>query len=243
MASATSWAAAVLLGVAAWAALAPPARLGDLAPVRDSVAAPVPDRRRALDLLVALGCGAAVWAFFGGRVGLVAGAVGAVLALRALRRVEPPAAGRRRARLARDLPTAVDLLAACLDAGEAPPAALRTVGRALRGPVEEELVALAHRLDLGVDPGVVWSELAAHAELGPLGRALGRAHESGASVSDVVHELAVELRERARAGVEERARALEVKVAAPLGLCLLPAFVVLGIVPMVVGLVATLAPS
>ena len=40
---------------------------------------------------------------------------------------------------------------------------------------------------------------------------------------------------RARADVEERARSIEVKAAAPLGLCLLPAFVVLGVVPMVAG--------
>ena len=50
-----------------------------------------------------------------------------------------------------------------------------------------------------------------------------------------VHRLAEELRERARADVEARARSIEVKAAAPLGLCLLPAFVVLGVVPMVVG--------
>lgn len=243
MGSPAAWVAALLVGLAVAAALTPPATLRGLGPPGSVEVGRAPDRRHGLDVLVALGCGLGVWAFLGGTVGLGAGVVGAVLALRALRRVEAPSVGRRRARLARDLPTAVDLLAACLDAGEAPPTALRTVGRALLGPAEQELVALAHRLDLGVDPGVVWGELAAHAELGPLGRALGRAHESGASVSDVVHELAVDLRERARAGVEERARALEVKVAAPLGLCLLPAFVVLGIVPMVVGLVATLAPS
>jgi hypothetical protein len=54
-------------------------------------------------------------------------------------------------------------------------------------------------------------------------------------VGEAVHRLAEELRERARADVEERARSIEVKAAAPLGLCLLPAFVVLGVVPMVAG--------
>jgi hypothetical protein len=54
-------------------------------------------------------------------------------------------------------------------------------------------------------------------------------------VGQAVHRLAEELRERARADVEERARSIEVKAAAPLGLCLLPAFVVLGVVPMVAG--------
>ena len=55
-----------------------------------------------------------------------------------------------------------------------------------------------------------------------------------------MHRLAEELRERARADVETRARSIEVKAAAPLGLCLLPAFVVLGIVPMVVGVFGSL---
>lgn len=236
---AAGWLVALLVGVAAWCAQAPPPRLPLPSPPEPGPVAAA--GRRPLDPVTALGCGVATWAFLGGTLGLLAGAVVAVVAYRLLSRLEAPAAVRRRERLARELPTAVDLLAACLDAGSAPPVALRTVGRALRGPVEEELARLGHRLDLGVDPGVLWAEVAASGELAPLGRALGRAHETGASVSEAVHRLAEELRESARAEVEERARALEVKVSAPLGLCLLPAFVVLGIVPMVVGLVSSLA--
>ncbi|MCW2792983.1 MAG: type secretion system protein, partial [Nocardioides sp.] len=41
--------------------------------------------------------------------------------------------------------------------------------------------------------------------------------------------------------VEDRARAVGVKAALPLGLCLLPAFVLIGIVPLVAGLLTTLA--
>jgi Flp pilus assembly protein TadB len=82
-------------------------------------------------------------------------------------------------------------------------------------------------------PGPVWRDLAAHPQLGPLGRAVGRAHETGAAMGDAVHRLAVELREREQAEVEARARSIEVRAAAPLGLCLLPAFMVLGVVPMV----------
>jgi hypothetical protein len=59
-------------------------------------------------------------------------------------------------------------------------------------------------------------------------------------VGQAVHRLAEELRERERADVEERARSIEVKAAAPLGLCLLPAFVVLGVVPMVAGVFSSM---
>jgi Flp pilus assembly protein TadB len=172
---------------------------------------------------------------FGGPVGWAAGAAAAVAVWVVLGRAEDPSVVRRRERLLADLPTAVDLLASCLAVGAAPESALVVVSRALEGPVGEELLAIHHRLELGVDPAQVWRGVAAHEQLGPLGRAVGRAHETGAPVGRAVHQLAEELRERARADVEARARSIEVKAAAPLGLCLLPAFVVLGVVPMVVG--------
>ena len=175
------------------------------------------------------------WALLGGVLGWAGGLVAATAVWVVLGRTEDPSVVRRREQLVDDLPTGVDLLAACLDAGSAPEAALVTVSRALGGPVGEELVAIHHRLEVGVDPRQVWRSIAAHEQLGPLGRAIGRAHETGAPVGRAVHRLATELRERARADVEARARSIEVKAAAPLGLCLLPAFVLLGVVPLVAG--------
>ena len=52
--------------------------------------------------------------------------------------------------------------------------------------------------------------------------------------------LADELADRSRASVEERARGVGVKAAVPLGLCLLPSFVLLGVVPLVVSLLQSL---
>ena len=51
-----------------------------------------------------------------------------------------------------------------------------------------------------------------------------------------VERLADELARSGRAETEERARAVGVQAAVPLGLCLLPAFVLIGIVPLVVAL-------
>ncbi len=194
-------------------------------------------RLRPLLSLVAA-CGG--WALLGGPAGWVAGPVAAGTVWVVLGRTESPAVVRRREQLLEDLPLAIDLLGSCLDAGAAPESALVTVGRALGGPVGEEFLGLHHRLGIGVDPTQVWRSLAGHPQLGPLGRAVGRAHDTGASVGRAVHQLAEELRERALAEVEARARSIEVKAAAPLGLCLLPAFVVLGVVPMVVGVFASM---
>ncbi|SDS70347.1 Flp pilus assembly protein TadB [Nocardioides scoriae] len=179
--------------------------------------------------------GAGAWAFLGGPLGVVGGVVAGLVAWVVLGRAEDPGAVRRRERLTEELPTAVDLLGCCLDAGAAPEQALGTVGRALGGPVAEELDAVHARLELGVDPRAVWHDLGRHPQLAPLGRTVARAHDSGASVAEAVHQLAAELRLRTEAEVEARARRIEVRAAAPLGACLLPAFVLLGIVPMVAG--------
>ena len=55
-----------------------------------------------------------------------------------------------------------------------------------------------------------------------------------------VERLAESLSEDLRGEIEDRARAVGVKAALPLGLCLLPAFVLLGIVPTVAGMLRTL---
>ena len=184
--------------------------------------------------------GVALGAFLGGVVGIAGGVLAGALAWRLLGRVESPGAVRRREALARDLPGAVDLLVAAFDSGVAPGPALGLVAGALDGPVADELGGLHHRLDLGADPAIVWAELAHHPQLASLGRALGRAHDTGASVTAAGARLAQELRESAHAEIESRARSVSTRAAAPLGLCFLPAFVLLGIVPLVAGLVTTL---
>lgn len=232
---------ATLAGIAALLLLPRGARFGDSSD-RSPPTAPRPERAllKRLRPLLALAAGSGGWTILGGPAGLLAAVAAAVAVWVVLGRVEAPSLLRRRERLVADLPIAVDLLGACLDAGAAPESALVTVGRALGGPVGEELIGLHHRLEIGVEPAQVWRSLAGHPQLGPLGRAVGRAHDTGASVGLAVHQLAGELRERALAEVEARARSIEVKAAAPLGLCLLPAFVVLGVVPMVVGVFASM---
>lgn len=173
------------------------------------------------------------WALLGGSLGIPAGAAGAITVWVVLGRAEDPAVRRRREGLASDLPVAVDLFGACLAAGAAPASALLSSADALGGPVAEEFRAVRHRLELGLAPSEVWGAVGQDPVLAPLGRALMRTHETGASVETSVRRLAMELRERAAAQVEERARGIEVRAAAPLGLCLLPSFMVLGVVPMV----------
>ncbi|MDT9594761.1 type II secretion system F family protein [Nocardioides zeae] len=151
-----------------------------------------------------------------------------------LRRSEPASVRRRRDLQRRDLPAFVELYGAALGSGAPTGAALETVRAALPGPVADDLAPVAARLALGVDAGVVWGALVAEAgPLAPLGRVMARAHESGAAVTPAVLDLADALAAQGRAEVEDRARTVGVRAAVPLGVCLLPAFLLLGIVPLV----------
>ena len=194
-------------------------------------------RHRLLWSLLA-GIGAA--AFVQGRAGPVAGVVAAVVAWVVIGRAEPADVRRSRDAVRRDLPHVVELFGATLRAGAAPGEGIALVCAALPGPAGDRLAGVAARLSLGLDPVEVWSSLADDPLLARLGRTLARAHSSGAPVVAAVERLADDLARTGRAETEERARAVGVKAALPLGLCLLPAFVLIGIVPLVVALLATL---
>jgi Flp pilus assembly protein TadB len=181
-----------------------------------------------------------VWLLVGGTLGPPAAALVAAGTWIGVARMEAPAARRRREQMEAGLPHAVDLLVACLASGSAPGTAVAEVADALDGPLREELTGVAVRLRLGADPVTVWREVAAHPELGRLGRSVARAVDSGSSVAAAMTRLADDLRRDARSRVEARARAVGVKAALPLGLCMLPAFVLVGVVPLVVGSLSAL---
>lgn len=185
--------------------------------------------------------GTGVDALVGGVPGLVLGGFLAAAVWLAAARAEPAAARRERDAVRRDLPSLVLLVSLGLQAGAATGAAVRAAARSLPGPAAERLLPAVDRLGLGVDPERVWSDLADDPGLAPLGRALARAERSGAPVAAVVGRLADDLASTARAEVEQRARAVGVRAAVPLGVCLLPAFLLLGIVPLVAALVADLS--
>jgi Flp pilus assembly protein TadB len=206
----------------------------------DDTAEPERDPAALLHLVVSSSAGLAPVIFLGGPAGVAAGLVVAVLVHRSLSRREPASERRRREAVSRSLPHVVDLLAVALAAGSAPSTAFGSVAAAVGGPVAEELDAVRRGLDLGRDPVQVFRDLAGRPGLASLGRTLSRAVETGASVSDALHRLADDVAATARQDAEARARTVGVRAAAPLGLCLLPAFVLVGVVPLVAGTVGSL---
>ncbi|GAB3317216.1 type II secretion system F family protein [Geodermatophilus aquaeductus] len=187
-----------------------------------------PGRRLVLPVLAGL----AVALLLGGGTGVALGAVMGVLADRWLRRV--PGDGSAASLPAEELPVACDLLGVCLAAGLTVGGALGAVASALPGPLGDALAAVAGRLRLGAAPRTAWHD--APPELAGLGRVLVRAGESGAAAAPALRVLAAEARAAARSRAEAGVRRAGVWVLAPLGLCFLPAFVCLGIAPMVIGI-------
>ncbi|MEO3752621.1 type II secretion system F family protein [Streptomyces sp. B6B3] len=144
----------------------------------------------------------------------------------------------RRGRAAEDdrLPLATELLAACLAAGAAPGEAAAAVGSAFDGPVGTALRRAAAELRLGGEPAIAWGRFGQLPGADGLARRLELAHGSGAPVARVVAAEAAECRGRRLRLAQTRARRAAVYVTGPLGLCFLPAFLVTGVAPVVLGL-------
>ncbi|GAA4506395.1 type II secretion system F family protein [Actinoallomurus oryzae] len=172
----------------------------------------------------------------GGVTGWTAGVLITVGCIRVLSRLEPRAVRQRRARIIAELPLTIDLLAACLRGGGAWHASVEAVAEAVGGPLGEALARVAARIRLGADPAQEWLNLADDPALAPLGRAAARAATGGAPVAATLARLARDQRRTARAAASARARTAGIRAVAPLGLCFLPAFIILGIVPAIAGM-------
>lgn len=214
-----------------------PARRADTAPERPPTQAAEAPTTASVGLraAVAAGAGAAVLLLVPGPVGLAGSLVAAGVGWWRSAGLEPASARHRRERLEAELPHVVDLVLSAVAVGAAPGEALSRVAEVVDPPVRAELAVWVRRLALGADPASVWRELAEHPQLGRLGRALHRSAESGAPVLETLEHLAEDLRARRRSDVETRVRQVEVRASVPLGVCLLPAFVLVGVVPLVAG--------
>ncbi|HUR05583.1 MAG TPA: type II secretion system F family protein [Nonomuraea sp.] len=172
----------------------------------------------------------------GGAAGLIAALLVAPIVSVGLHRRDDPETRQNSKQITADLPFAADLMAACLLAGQPVSAATEIAAEALAGPLGQRLSWVSRQLRLGADPDPTWAFLAREPATAQLSRAMSRAAQTGAPVADVLTRLANDARESTRATSVAAARSVGVKAVAPLGLCFLPAFVLLGIIPIVAGL-------
>lgn len=180
---------------------------------------------------VALVAGLSAAVVVGIPVGLTVGA-GAWWLLRKSRQPKNPDDVSERLRSA----SVLDLLAACLRAGMPVPIALEAVAPGAPPDTGNALHATANLLALGADPAPAWAPLRARPGFAELAVAATRTARSGAALASTADDLARRARDGLGVEAEERAERAGVALALPVGLCFLPAFFALGVLPVVLGL-------
>ncbi len=162
---------------------------------------------------------------------LAAGPLVLVIARRrlaAVKRPLPPAEVSR-------APIVIELAAVLLDAG-LPVAAAVEGAAACAGPeLGGRLRRVSGLLRLGAPAGEAWGPLSDEPSVRPLALVAVRSADSGVALAAAFRRVAAEIRADDRLSRQRRAQRVGVWAVAPLGLCFLPAFVCLGVVPVVIG--------
>ncbi|MGQ0574284.1 MAG: type II secretion system F family protein [Pseudonocardia sp.] len=185
-------------------------------------------------IAVAAGAFAAIgWIATGGVLGAVIAAFAAASAGWAVRRATVP--GDQTTDHA-TLAATWELLAVCLQAGLPVAMAAAAAATPQAGDTGRHLRRVAGLLELGADPGTAWRGVEHLPALATFARAAGRSAGTGAALAQVARAESARLRAGLVDMAEARAQRAAVLIAGPLGLCFLPAFLVLGIAPVVIGL-------
>jgi pilus assembly protein TadC len=136
------------------------------------------------------------------------------------------------------LPLTCDLIAAGMRSGAAVPTALSATAGTAPSGLRDELNRVAALLSLGTPAGEAWGALARDPILGSVAVVAARSADSGIRLADALSRCARTQRDDLHAASVARAESVGVLALLPLGLCFLPAFVCLGVVPVVAGIAA-----
>lgn len=148
------------------------------------------------------------------------------------------AAGRRDGPGLRDTAMMLELVAAMLDAGSSIGRSLELVASSASARYTRALRPVVSALAIGADWDTAWrSSAVSLPEVMELRDALGFAALTGAPSSAILYAQAARIRRERFRAAEKRAASLGVKLVVPLGLCSLPAFICLGVVPVLLALV------
>jgi len=158
-----------------------------------------------------------------------------------LGRWRPAELRRRDSAIDADLPAACILLAVCLEAGLPLRNAVAAAAEGMSGPAAAALTRLNRAVRLGVPEPDAWAELGQrHPAFGAMARELAHAAQAGASLAPVLRHHAREAQRSVHAGAQARARRAGVRSVVPLMVCFLPAFILVGVVPIIGGVTARL---
>ena len=143
------------------------------------------------------------------------------------------------------LPEAIELVVLAIRSGLTPSAAVEAAAPHVPGPLKAVFAEAVHRMHRGqrlADALDAFPQLLGAAGSG-FADMLGTADRYGLAIEPVLDRLAADVSADRRRRNERHARQLPVKLAFPLVVCTLPSFVLLAIVPAVMGALSTLRGS
>ncbi len=133
-----------------------------------------------------------------------------------------------------DVAVVLALLDAATASGAGLPRALTAVGRAVGGADGRSMERASAALVMGAGWDVAWEGVAPR--LAPLVASLPATWTTGAAPGPALRAGAERVRRDRRTAAREAAGRLGVRLVVPLGLCFLPAFILIGLVPVMLSL-------
>jgi len=131
------------------------------------------------------------------------------------------------------LPEALDLLGACIRAGQPLRIAVSTVANVLGAPLEDQLRRVLHGISVGMSDEQAWLVLADDPVMGAVARDIARSAVWGTTMVDVLSQHSRQCRQQRSRQRLKAVKKVGVSSVVPLGVCYLPAFILLGVVPVI----------
>lgn len=130
----------------------------------------------------------------------------------------------------------IELFAACMRSGLSQASAVAAVASTTVGLDKETWTTVAALLRLGCAADRAWRPMAHHAALGEVAELVILSQHGGTSIAQGLERVAESVRHTAETKQQAVAERAGVLIALPLTLCFLPAFILLGLVPIVIDL-------
>lgn len=199
------------------------------------------DERRLGTRLRILGCvvaGLVILSVVPSVLGVGLAVVVVPLAYLLLGKVESGEYRQRRELLATQQPEILDLLAASLQAGSALRNATQEVARVAPEPSAGLLHQVDAHLQIGFQEAQAWESLRDDEIWGPASRDIARGAKTGEAMAETLLTHAELSRNARKNALTTKAKKVGVKSVGPMTCCFLPAFLMVGVVPMISSLFA-----
>ncbi len=142
-------------------------------------------------------------------------------------------------RIDRGMPELIDLLVVSVEAGLSLSAAIQLAGERMKGPLGDELRIVLQEQRMGLSPVQALENMVGRCPtpaVEAFARAMMQGQVLGVSVGQILRSLAIEMRKRRRAQVEQQAQKAPIKMLFPLVFMIFPALFVVILGPAVVSI-------